>query len=102
MRARWTSAQPWPTLWVASEAREMLHINPTSSGPRNARVPKGLVHAVDRETPSIALTTVCGQPLDHLVQFPHYSFETAGARPSRLVTLCSACQQFPGGSHDAA
>jgi hypothetical protein len=54
-------------------------------------VPKGLVHAVDRESNSLALTTVCGQPLDHLVRFPHYNFEGDGTRASRLVTLCVVC-----------
>jgi hypothetical protein len=87
---------PWPALWVASEGREVLHLNPVSSPPRSARVPKGLVHAVNRDTPAIELTTVCGQPLDHLIQFPHYNFEATSTRTSRLVTLCPACQPSNG------
>jgi hypothetical protein len=82
----------WPTLWVASEEREILHIRPPGAPPRSARVPKGLVHAVNRDTPSIGLATVCGQSLDHLIQFPQYNFEGEGTRASKLVTFCAACR----------
>jgi hypothetical protein len=95
MATRSLGARTWPTLWVASEGREVLHINPVSSRPRSARVPKGLVHAVTRESPTIALTTVCGESLDRLVQFPHYNFEGTGTRTSRLVTVCAICQDPP-------
>jgi hypothetical protein len=82
----------WPALWVASKEREVLHIHPVGSPPRSARVPKGLVHAVNRETPSISLTTVCGLPLDQLIQFPQYNFDGIGTRASKLVTVCAACR----------
>ena len=96
MSARSLGSRSWPALWVASEDRDVLHINPISSRPRSARVPKGLVHAVNRESPTIALTTVCGRSLDRLVQFPHYNFEATGTRTSRLVTVCATCQEQRG------
>jgi len=96
MSAQSRGSHSWPTLWVASEDRDVLHINPISSRPRSARVPKGLVHAVNRESPNIALTTICGRSLDRLVQFPHYNFEATGTRTSRLVTVCAACQHPRG------
>lgn len=87
------AAHTWPALWVASEEREVLHIHPAGSHPRSALVPKGLVHAVDRNSPALALATCCGKPLDHLVLFPQYDFAGSGTRSSRLVTLCSACDR---------
>jgi hypothetical protein len=92
MSARSSGSRSWPTLWVASEDRDVLHINPVSSRPRSARVPKGLVHAVNRDSSADALTTICGRSLDRLVQFPHYNFEATGTRTSRLVTVCATCQ----------
>ena len=105
-----TDGTAWPKLWTASEDRDVLHLRPVNGKPRTARVPKGLVHAVDRGSPSLALTTVCGRPLDALIRFPRYSFDSAGTRASRLVSLCEPCQKLqephgsaaddPGHDHD--
>jgi hypothetical protein len=92
----------WPTLWAASEDRDVLRLRPVNGRPRTARVPKGLVRAVDRGSPSLALTTVCGQSLDALIRFPRYSFDSAGTRASRLVSLCEPCQQLKGPRSPAA
>jgi hypothetical protein len=96
-----TAGTAWPTLWAASEDRDVLHLRPVNGRPRTARVPKGLVHAVDRGSPSVALTTVCGRSLDTLIRFPRYSFDSAGTRASRLVSLCEPCQQLKGLSPSA-
>ena len=89
-----TSAAAWPTVWAASEDKDVLHLRPVSGKPLTARVPKGLVHAVDRGSPSLALTTVCGRSLDALIRFPRYSFDSAGTRASRLVILCEPCRHL--------
>jgi hypothetical protein len=89
-----TAGAVWPTLWAASEDRDVLHLRSVNGGLQTARVPKGLVHAVDRGSPSLALTTVCGRSLDALIRFPRDSFDSVGTRASRLVILCERCQQI--------
>lgn len=84
----------WPEYWIASEDRTLIRNLAHTGATKTTRVPKGLTHAVHRETDEDALTTVCGSPLDNLVQFPRRNF-LHEPQPS-ITTSCWRCMKVTG------
>jgi hypothetical protein len=84
----------WPEYWIASEDHSLIRSREHTGATKTTRVPKGLTHAVHRETDEDALTTVCGSPIDHLIQFPRRSF-LLDVQPS-ITTPCWRCMSRTG------
>lgn len=93
-RAGVSLVEDWPWYWVASEERALVRMQHPSGPTRTMRVPKGLVHAVHRNTEADALLTVCESPLDALIRFPRLSF-TRSSNPG-LIRLCRECVTATG------
>ena len=84
----------WPKYWIASQEWSLVRSRLSTGAMKTSRVPKGVVHAVHRETDADALTTVCGSPIDQLVQFPRRDF-LHDALPS-ITTPCWRCMKVTG------